>query len=110
MMDEKRFRPGTISRPECYLQRAINYSPNDATSYMLYGIFLHRLDHKPEALEIYRRAAEMSPQNPEIKYNMGLLLYDTGNFGEAKKLAQELQAAQFPLQGLQRKLASSGHW
>ena len=36
---------------ECYLKRAINFSPDDPMPYMLYGMYLHRLGNHGEAID-----------------------------------------------------------
>lgn len=92
------------SPAECYLQRALRFSPKDAVSYMLYGILLQRLSYYDEAYEKYRRAEDLQPENLNIKYNLGLLLVDMGRMKEAKHYAEQVYARKFPLPGLQRRL------
>tara|TARA_R110001592_G_scaffold246427_1_gene508253 strand:- start:82245 stop:82976 length:732 start_codon:yes stop_codon:yes gene_type:complete len=95
---------------ECFLQRAIHFSPKDGTTYMLYGILLHQINHRTMALENYRKALEIQPQNAQTKYNLALLLIDMKEYAEAKKYALELYTKGYPLPGLKDNLKSVGQW
>ena len=57
----------TFTPAECYLQRALNFSPDDSISHMLYGLFLHRLGKSPEALERYNEALRLNPSDLQDK-------------------------------------------
>lgn len=92
---------------ECYLQRAVNFSPGDDMAFMLYGLFSHRKGRQEEAHDAYRKAVELAPGNLQAKYNFALLLLDMGQISEAEKFAEEIYSTGFPLQGLKRKLAKS---
>ncbi|MDX2465030.1 MAG: tetratricopeptide repeat protein [Porticoccus sp.] len=113
-----RFRVNTLNskvkpkytEAECFLQRAIHYSPEDGTAYMLYGILLHQTKHKNLALKNYRKALELQPQNAQAKYNLALLLVDLKKYAEAKKYALELYTKGYPLPGLKDNLKSVGQW
>lgn len=106
---EKRDRP--LKAPaECYLQRAINFSPKDATAQMLFGIYLHRLGYKQEALKHYQDAEKISPENPELHYNLGLLLVSIKKYNEAKQHAIKAYQGGYPLPGLKNQLARVGYW
>lgn len=105
----KGLRP-ILSPAECYLQRAINFSPKDATSYMLYGILLHRTNNYVNALEQYEKAKKLAPQNGQILYNLSLLLVDLERYEEARSYAKKIYARGFPLQGLKNQLKSAGYW
>ena len=95
---------------ECYIQRAIKFSPKDATVYMLYGILLHRTNHKDKALQQYEIARDIDPSNVQVKYNLGLLLIDFKRYPEAKQFAKELYSRGFPLPGLKDKLKKARKW
>ena len=107
--NNKRY-PARFPPAECYLQRAIKFSPNDATVYMLYGILLHRTNHQKQALIQYRKAYEIDSTNVQTKYNLGLLLTELKKYSEAKKYALELYSRGYPLPGLKDKLKQAGHW
>lgn len=99
-----------LEQPECYLNRAIKFTPGDPTVYSLYGILLHKLDRFNEALEKYLKAQEINPNDIQTKYNIGLLLCEMKRFDEAKKYALEVYNNNYPLNGLKNRLIKSGHW
>jgi len=95
---------------ECYAQRAVNFSPKDATARMLYALLLHRSEKPEQALKSYQIATGLDPANNQIKYNMALLLVDMKHYDEANKYAREVYAGGFPLPGLKSKLVKLGQW
>ena len=102
--------PSHYTPAECYLQRAIKFSPNDATTHMLYGILLHQTGHQQKALELYKKAIELDSHNPQIQYNLALLLVDLKKYPEARTYATSLYKRGFPLPGLRDKLKAAGQW
>lgn len=106
----KAFTSRRLSPAECYLQRAVNFSPKDANAYMLYAIFLHRGLRYSDAMKHYETAQRLSPNNPQIMYNYSLLLVDLKRYDEARSHAVSLYAQGFPLQGLKKRLQAAGQW
>lgn len=106
----KTFTSKRLSPAECYLQRAINFSPKDANAHMLYAIFLHRGLRYTDAMKEYEAAQKLSPNNPQVMYNYSLLLVDLKRYEEARSHAVNLYAQGFPLQGLKKRLQAAGHW
>lgn len=102
--------PARYPPAECYLKRAIKFSPKDATTRMLYGILLQRTGHMADALTAYETALKLDPDNVQIKYNLALLLVDLEKFSEARTYANELYGRGFPLPGLKNKLKAAGQW
>jgi tetratricopeptide (TPR) repeat protein len=92
---------------ECYLQRAINFSPNDPIPYMLHGMLMHQMKKFDAALKSYREAIRLRPDDLVTQYNMGLTLVELKKYREAQEVADKVYAAEFPLPGLQRKLAEA---
>lgn len=93
---------------ECFLQRAMNFSPHDVVPQVLYGLFLHRLERNDEALSVYSRALDMAPDNVQLHYNLGLLLLDMDRPEQAAEHARQAYAGGMALPGLRRKLARAG--
>ena len=91
---------------ECYLQRAIKYSPRDATVHMLYAMYLHRSQMLEPAITEYKIALQIQPHSPNIEYNYALALVDAGDYETARKISDRLYASGFPLPGLKNKLAN----
>ncbi|WP_293264275.1 hypothetical protein [Neptunomonas sp.] len=106
----KHYKQKMSTPAECYLQRAINFSPKDASSFMLYGILLHKIGDFDNALIQYKKAEQQSAGSAEIQYNLGLLFIEMERFDEAKVYALKAYAQKFPLKGLMKRLKKSGHW
>ena len=98
------------SPAECWLQRAIKFSPKDATVYMLYGILLHQTGFMSKAAKNYEKALQLEPNNVQAQYNFALLLASQKKYSEAKKYALELYSRGYPLPGLKEKLKKAGKW
>ncbi len=107
---KKSYRPQTGTPTECYFQRAINFSPEDATTRMLFSMHLHKSKHLKLANEQYAEAIKLSPKNPIIRYNYGLLLVDLKKYDLAQQQAIIAYDANFPLNGLKNKLIKVKHW
>ncbi|MBL4589449.1 MAG: hypothetical protein JKY11_05150 [Alphaproteobacteria bacterium] len=103
-------KPRPTSTVECYFQRAINFSPKDATTHMLYGMFLHKTKHVKAAEVQYEKAVELSPNHPVIRYNFGLLLFGQKKYSQAQQQAIIAYDANFPLNGLKNKLKRVKFW
>lgn len=109
-VDRKR---GTLEEhppPECYLQRAINFSPKDEIPRLLYAIYLHQHEYQEKALEQYKELEALSPNNPELHYNLGLLLVSMKRYDEATIHAQKAYEGGYPLPGLKQQLKKLGYW
>lgn len=95
---------------ECFLQRAIRFTPNDSVPYMLYGLYLHRLGQLEQSLQMYQSAEELAPNDPSLLYNLGLIHFDNGNFAESYRYAEAAYARGIEFPALRRKLEDAGHW
>lgn len=92
---------------ECYLLRALDFSPKDDVVPMLMGILLQRKNRYEDAVSAYERAISLNASNIQAKYNLGLLYLDMGFKDEAETLADEVYSAGFPLAGLKRRLSKA---
>jgi len=92
---------------ECYLQRAMNFSPNDPIPYVLHGLLMHQMKRYDLAIKSYRQALKLHPDDIITQYNLGLTLVEKKQFREAQAIADKVYAAGFPLPGLKRKLAAA---
>jgi len=97
------------SQPECYLQRALRFKPDDGKVHMLFGLYLHKLGKLVEAEGYYRTAVKIMPRSAEAHYNLGLVLTDQDKFAEAVPVAKLAYELGYPLSGLRRRLAAAGH-
>ncbi|MFA5495318.1 MAG: tetratricopeptide repeat protein [Porticoccaceae bacterium] len=95
---------------ECFLQRAIAFSPDDSVPHMLYGLYLHRKGKLERSLDSYRVAEKLAPNDANLLYNLGLVLFDTGQYAESSRYAHRAYDYGITLPGLKRKLQQAGHW
>jgi tetratricopeptide (TPR) repeat protein len=95
---------------ECQMQRAMAFSPNDPTPYMMYGLLLHKSKQYEKALFAYRAANSLRPDDVLTLYNMGLTLVELEQYDEAEEVASTVYAAGMPLPGLKNKLIAADHW
>ncbi len=95
---------------ECYLQRAINFSPRDATLYKLFGYYMHRRGKLEIALKANEQAMNLLPGDVMLQYNTALILVDLERYDEALKLAKPLYNAGLTIPGLKNKLVRAGAW
>lgn len=95
---------------ECYLQRAIQFRSDDSVPYMLYGLYLHRLERLDQSLEMYQAAEERAPNDANLLYNMGLVHFDRGDYEQSYEYAEEAYSRGIEFPGLRRKLQEAGHW
>lgn len=109
----KKFRPGYsgYSPPECYLQRAEYFAPEDGMVTALFGLYLHRRDDLDGALEKYKEAENKLGETKyaELYYNRGLLHFDREEYTEAQEYADKAYALNYQLPGLRRRLERLEH-
>ncbi|MDD2725353.1 MAG: tetratricopeptide repeat protein [Methylovulum sp.] len=108
----KKITPGKLSTPpECYLQRAIRFSPEDVGSYSLFGHYLRKTGHTDEAAKYYQKALAIDPKNAKVAYSFSFLLIDLKRYEEAVKYAKIAyqQDAKTP-NALKQKLEKLGAW
>ena len=92
------------------LDRALRFQPNDATVWMLQGVYLSRINRINEAIENFKHAVTLNPDSAEIHYNLALIYLKANRTDDALKEAQIAYAANYPLMGLKKKLKTLGVW
>lgn len=107
---EKKRKDALNSPVECYLQRALRFSPNDIVSYMLYASYLKKTRHIPEAEAAYKKALGIAPDELAVKHSYGLFLFELKKYPEALEMAKAIYAKKYPKQKLKELLVKSGHW
>lgn len=95
---------------ECYFDRAIRNSPEDAMVRMIRGLYYYKKDRPEDALESYSKALELAPESAEVHYNMGLIYLELGEVDKALNHARVAYREGYPLPGLRRKLDRLGVW
>ena len=108
---DKTPQPNGVKIPvECYLLRALEFTPADAEVQKIYATYLARLGRTAEALTWFEQAEKLSPDDAVIAYNLGLLLTEKRDFERARMYAQKAYAGGVQLPGLREKLARQGQW
>jgi tetratricopeptide (TPR) repeat protein len=102
--------PGSRYPVECYFERAMRFQPNDSAVRAGYANYLFKLGNTDRALQMYRAAAELSPDDPAINYNLGLMYLKMKDYDNANKFAKKAYALGFPLPGLKNLLVAAGKW
>ena len=72
-----------------YLQQAIDIDPNNAQYYALQGIIYESKKDFPKAMELYKKANEMDPEN-----SLASLYYGLGLVNEANQLGDAFNGSQ----------------
>lgn len=96
--------------PECYFQRALNFSPKDAVTMSLYGFFLRKTKHLEDASHLYEEAIKLTPNNSKTEYAYSLLLIDLKQYDKAYLYAKQAYQHGTPPEGLKNKLIKLGVW
>jgi tetratricopeptide (TPR) repeat protein len=95
---------------ECYFDRAMRFRPDDYNVYLVYGIYLMDLGKTQDAVTQLEHAAELSGENANVHYNLGLAYFALKNYEKALDQAHRAYALGFPLPGLRAKLEKAGKW
>jgi tetratricopeptide (TPR) repeat protein len=95
---------------ECYLSRAMKFSPSDPVPPSLLGYYMHRKGKLKQALKANEVAMRLSPSDVMTRYNTGLLLVELKRYDEARAIAEPLYDAGLDLPGLKNKLIRAGAW
>jgi len=95
---------------ECYLLRAINFSPDDMTAVSLYAYYLHKMNKNEEALKAYEFALAKEPDSISLLYRFGLFLVDIKKYEKALEIATKVYKNGKAPNGLKNKLIKLGLW
>ncbi len=96
--------------PECYLQRAIRFSPNDTAIYTLYGYYLHKLGKLEVSSKYYEKSLSLNPDDSKAAYSYSLLLIDMKRLDDALKYAKIAYTQLNTPKSLKQKLIKLGAW
>jgi tetratricopeptide (TPR) repeat protein len=102
-------RPVGVSlHVECYLLRALEFRAEDPEVEKIYGSYLSRLGRHQEALQHFKAAESLAPNDMLIAYNIGLAYVELKDFDKARSYARKAYAGGIALPGLRDKLARAG--
>ena len=60
-------------------------APQDATVHYDLGLAFKLKDQLPEAIAEFQKATQLSPEQPDIHYTLGVTLWQKGDFDKQKK-------------------------
>ncbi len=109
-MSALEIRLGKAKRADTYLDNAVLFAPTDPAVYVVYGIHLQRSHRLPEAIEKYKKALKLDPNQSDAHYNLGLAYIDTGDLEKANEQAQIAYKLGYGLPGLRDQLQQRGAW
>ncbi|KQV59033.1 MULTISPECIES: tetratricopeptide repeat protein [unclassified Duganella] len=95
---------------ECYFERAVRFYPDDSNAWLMYARFAYAKGRQGQALDMLQKGLEISPEDPAINYNIGLIYAKQKKFEQALPYAQKAYALQFPLPALKQTLVKAGKW
>lgn len=95
---------------ECYFDRAIRFRDDDGQVRLLYGIYLLRKGEKDRAIQQLQLSENLSGDDANIFYNLGMAYYNLGDFDKSLVYAHKAYSYGFPLNGLRNMLIRRGKW
>lgn len=95
---------------DCYFLRAFQFAPDDGAPHAVYGNHLLAVGKEAQAMEEFKRAVALDPENATINYNAGLAYFKAKDYDKALFHAKKAYDKDFPLPGLRNKLKGVGKW
>lgn len=93
-----------------FFERAIAVNPKAAGTYVVQGIYYSRTRNFPVAIERFKTAVDLDPNNMNAHYNLALAYLDSNQFELANLHAQRAYALGATPPGLRDRLKRAGHW
>jgi len=108
---EKTIKPkGANYSVECYIERAVQFRPDDVNVKMIRGIYSSMKRKYGQAIPDFSAVIEEQPNNANAHYNLGLAFFEIKDYDRAREEAKLAQSLGFPLHGLEQKLRAAGKW
>ncbi len=82
-------KTGESQKAEKIFTDIIKESPKDANSYDLYAYFLESENRYDEALENYKKAYQLNPDNSGVAFRLGNTYFKLGRYSEAVKFLKK---------------------
>ena len=101
---------GAKSTVPCYFDRAIRFTPDDATVRTLFGVYLMRLGKTTDAVQEFETAERLGDDSGNLHYNIGLAYFEVREYEKSLAHAKRAYELGFNLPGLKEKLAKAGKW
>ncbi len=110
-LTKKQFNRGALRyTANCYFQRAMRFKPDDGVVRMVFGVYLYKNGDLDGSGQRFREALELSPNDAEVHYNLGLVLVETKKYEEALHHAKKAYELGHPMPGLRNKLKRVDAW
>ena len=108
---EKKLQPnGSRYTIECWFERAIVFTPDDAIVRMIYSTYLSSKGRIPDANAQLDTAIGYAKDNPFTHYTIGLHYFDIKNYEKALSQAHKAIALGFSQNELKDLLRAAGKW
>ena len=91
-------------------ERAVAINPKAPGTYVVQGIYLNRTKQYATAIQRFKTALELDPDNMNAHYNLALTYLDTSQFELANEHAQRAYALGATPPGLRHLLQKAGYW
>lgn len=95
---------------EEHIRRALNLYPGNASTQMIYGVYLQRAGKLTEAVQAHLRAIQLDPDYVDAYYNLGLVYLDLKKNDKANWYAQKAYAMGVKVPGLRTRLEKVKAW
>lgn len=94
----------------CYFDRAIRFTPDDATVHALFGVYLMRLGKTEDAVRELEGALQLGDDSGNLHYNLGLAYFEVRDYEKSLDQAKKAYELGYNLPGLKEKLSKAGKW
>lgn len=102
--------PGARYPVECYFDRAVRFTPDDAMVRVLYGNYLAQRGRATEARQQLAAAEANAGDDAQVIYNLGLAYFELKDYEKAAGFAKKAQELGIQFTGLQQRLQRVGKW
>lgn len=102
--------PGAQYPAECYFDRAVRFTPDDAMVRVLYGNYLAQRSRAAEARQHLAAAEANADGDAQVIYNLGLAYFELKDYDKAAGFAKKAQEMGIQFTGLQQRLQRVGKW
>lgn len=102
--------PGSGHSIDCWYERAVRFTPNDAVVRLMFARHLARTQRQEAALAQIAVATELAQDNPITHYSIGLIHFELGRHEQALRQAHIAEKLGWPIDGLKQQLMAAGRW
>jgi tetratricopeptide (TPR) repeat protein len=85
------FTQGKYKEALNYIEKSIVENQNFADAFNLQGLILEKLDNSLDAIDSYRKAIKIFPDEINFNFNLAVALFNNNEFSEARVLLEKQQ-------------------